>query len=126
VALRFLSIEPLLEDLGDFDLSSIHWVIVGGESGRGARPMEEAWVERLLRQCTEAEVAFFFKQWGGVHKAKTGRTLHGKTFDGMPERKVAPFPSRKDRLSRSHAWRQVAARWTLEQQLVQLPVAACS
>lgn len=61
---RFLSIEPLLEDLGEIDLSGIHWVIVGGESGHGARPMEPAWVESIKRQCEAAGVAFFFKQWG--------------------------------------------------------------
>lgn len=126
IAVRFLSVEPLLQDLGDFDLSGIHWVIVGGESGRGARPMEQAWVDGLLRLCTDANVAFFFKQWGGVHKSKTGRTLHGKTFDEMPAQHVAPFPLRKERLARAQVWRQSAARWKTEQQLVQLPVAACS
>jgi len=62
---RFLSVEPLLEDLGEIDLTGIHWVIVGGESGHGARPMEAAWVENIKRQCEAAGVAFFFKQWGG-------------------------------------------------------------
>ena len=62
---RFLSIEPLLEDLGEIDLTGIHWVIVGGESGHGARPLEAAWVENIKRQCEAAGVAFFFKQWGG-------------------------------------------------------------
>ena len=125
-AIRFLSVEPLLQDLDDFDLTGIHWVIVGGESGHGARPMESGWVEGILRLCTEAQVSFFFKQWGGVHKSKTGRMLHGRTFDDMPEQIVAPFPTRKGRLSRAQAWRQVAARWQIEQQLVQLPAAACS
>jgi protein gp37 len=125
-AVRFLSVEPLLQDLGDFDLTGIHWVIVGGESGPGARPMEQAWVERLLRLCTKADVAFFFKQWGGVHKSKTGRTLHGRTFDDMPEQIVAPFPSRKERLSHALAWRQKVARWNVEQELTRLPAAACS
>src|SRR6201993_2176004 len=64
-AMRFLSIEPLLEDLGKIDLEVIHWVIVGGESGPGARPMDKAWVVSIRNQCRKAEVPFFFKQWGG-------------------------------------------------------------
>jgi protein gp37 len=125
-ALRFLSIEPLLQDLGDFDLTGIHWVIVGGESGHRARLMEEAWVEWVLRVCKESGVPFFFKQWGGVRKSKTGRTLHGRTYDDMPERIVAAFPSRNERFVRSHVWRQKAARWQVELELVNLPAAACS
>lgn len=125
-AIRFLSIEPLLEDLGDFDLSGIHWVIVGGESGHGARPMEQAWVDRILDLCTTKDVDFFFKQWGGIHKFKTGRMLHGKTFDDMPERIVGPFPSRHDRLSHAQTWSKKAARWQSELALLDLPVAACS
>ena len=66
---RFLSIEPLLEDLGTLDLHGIHWVIVGGESGHGARPMEKSWVESIQQQCAAAQVPFFFKQWGGVQKS---------------------------------------------------------
>ena len=81
---RFLSVEPLLEDLGPLDLTGIEWVIVGGESGPGARPIEEAWVLRILHQCREQGVRFFFKQWGGVHKKKTGRLLQGRTFDEYP------------------------------------------
>src|SRR5947209_11665652 len=72
-AINFLSIEPLLEDLGTVDLSGIDWVIVGGESGPKARPMLEAWVTRVLNQCCQAHVPFFFKQWGGVQKKKNGR-----------------------------------------------------
>ncbi len=86
VGVRFLSIEPLLEDLGDVNLRGIHWVIVGGESGNGARPMEEAWVQSLLIQCRAANVPFFFKQWGGIRKAVTGRILNGTTYDEMPPR----------------------------------------
>src|SRR3954470_21113771 len=78
-AVRFLSVEPLLEDLGEVDLTGIAWVIVGGESGHGARPMEKAWVESLRDQCDAAGVKFFFKQWGGVQKKKTGRLLGGST-----------------------------------------------
>lgn len=82
---RFLSIEPLLEDLGELDLSAIHWVIVGGESGRGARPIHGDWVRRIQHQCDEQGVPFFFKQWGGVQKGKAGRLLDGKTYDEFPE-----------------------------------------
>jgi protein gp37 len=83
-AVRFLSIEPLLEDLGLLDLSGIDWVIVGGESGHGARPMRKEWVVSIQRQCSRNDVAFFFKQWGGVQKSKNGRSLNGKTYDEMP------------------------------------------
>ncbi len=81
---RFLSIEPLLEELGALDLSGIHWVIVGGESGHGARPMKREWVISVRRQCRAQDVPFFFKQWGGVHKSKAGRLLDGRTYDEMP------------------------------------------
>jgi protein gp37 len=81
---RFLSIEPLLEDLGTVDLSGIHWVIVGGESGHGARPMERKWVISIRKQCRENRVPFFFKQWGGPRKSLTGRLLDGRTYDEMP------------------------------------------
>jgi protein gp37 len=83
-AVRFLSLEPLLGPLPNLDLSGIHWVIVGGESGPGARPMEKAWVEDIAQQCRSTDVPFFFKQWGGVNKKKRGRELNGRTFDGMP------------------------------------------
>ncbi len=90
-AVRFLSIEPLLEDLGDIDLTGIDWVIVGGESGPGARPLDPNWVLGIKRQCLEADVPFFFKQWGGVRKREAGRLLEGRTFDDMPKRvRVAP------------------------------------
>ena len=90
-SIRFLSIEPLLEDLGDFDLTGIHWVIVGGESGRKARPMRPEWVTPIKQQCVAAHVAFFFKQWGtwgadGEKRSKTanGRKFSGRTWDAMP------------------------------------------
>ncbi len=83
-AVRFLSIEPLLEDLGKVNLAGIHWVIVGGESGAGARPMEESWVLSIRNQCATAKVPFFFKQWGGVRKGQNGRLLNGRTWDDTP------------------------------------------
>lgn len=88
--IRFLSVEPLLEDLGNIDLSGVHWVIVGGESGHGARPMKREWVLNILQQCREQNVKFFFKQWGGVHKSKTGRLLDGRTYDEFPD--TAQYP----------------------------------
>ena len=81
---KFLSLEPLLGSLPDLNLADIDWVIVGGESGPGARPMRPEWVTDLRDQCEEANVAFFFKQWGGVNKKKTGRELEGRTWDEMP------------------------------------------
>jgi protein gp37 len=90
-AVRFLSIEPLLEDLGQINLAGIHWVIVGGESGHGARPMQPEWVRSIREQCEAAGVLFFFKQWGGVHKSLTGRELDGKTYDAMPEPSSNPI-----------------------------------
>jgi protein gp37 len=80
----FLSVEPLLEDLGPMNLRGISWVIVGGESGPGARPMKIEWVRNIRSRCERADVAFFFKQWGGVRKSETGRTLDGKTYDEFP------------------------------------------
>jgi protein gp37 len=81
---KFLSLEPLLGPLPHLDLRGIDWVIVGGESGPGARPMNPAWVIDLRDQCQWAAVPFFFKQWGGVHKHRAGRLLEGRTWDGMP------------------------------------------
>lgn len=81
---RFLSVEPLVGRIEHLPLVGIHWVIVGGESGPRARPMESAWVEEIYHQCRAADVAFFFKQWGGVQKHRTGRELFGRTFDEMP------------------------------------------
>jgi protein gp37 len=98
-AVRFLSIEPLLEDLGEVNLEGIHWVIVGGESGHGARRMEESWVLNLRRQCEAADVPFFFKQWGGVRKAAAGRELDGKTYDAMPARPPQPVAEKRVRLA---------------------------
>ncbi len=83
-SVRFLSVEPLLEDLGALDLSGIDWVIVGGESGPGARRMEERWVLAILSQCRAQGVPFFFKQWGGISKGRNGRILNGRTYDELP------------------------------------------
>lgn len=94
---RFLSIEPLLEDVGELNLTSIHWVIVGGESGHQARPMQPQWVDNVKRQCDAARVAFFFKQWGkfgpdGVARSKgaNGRMLRGRTWDAYPKAETSP------------------------------------
>lgn len=89
--IRFLSIEPLLEDLGTLNLSGIHWIIVGGESGPGARPMKREWVISVRRQCRQQNVPFFFKQWGGVRKFKAGRLLDGRTYDEMPNEQTEPI-----------------------------------
>jgi protein gp37 len=94
VRVRFLSVEPLLEELGVLNLAGMHWVIVGGESGIGARPMWQDWVVSVREQCREAGVPFFFKQWGGVHKSKTGRELQGKTYDEFPTPGVCPIPNK--------------------------------
>jgi protein gp37 len=83
--LKFISIEPLLGPLGMLDLRGIDWVIVGGESGPGARPMNPEWVADIRNLCVRAGVAFFFKQWGGVQKKRRGRELEGRTWDEMPE-----------------------------------------
>ena len=83
--IKFLSLEPLLGPLPELDLTNIDWVIVGGESGPGARPMLKEWVIDIRDQCVAAEVPFFFKQWGGVQKSKTGRELEGVLWDEMPE-----------------------------------------
>jgi protein gp37 len=89
-SVRFLSIEPLLEGLGRFSLDGIHWVIVGGESGHGARPLKKEWVTSIRDQCDTKGIPFFFKQWGGVRKKKAGRVLDGRTYDGFPIRVSNP------------------------------------
>jgi protein gp37 len=92
-SVRFLSIEPLLENIGRFSLKGISWVIVGGESGFGARPLMKEWVTSIRDQCLNASVPFFFKQWGGVHKKRAGRELDGRTYDGFPIRVANPVSS---------------------------------
>jgi protein gp37 len=90
---RFLSIEPLLEGLGRLRLDGIHWVIVGGESGPGARPLNRDWVTSIRDQCVDAGIPFFFKQWGGIRKKRAGRALDGRTYDGFPARTNHPVSS---------------------------------
>jgi len=93
-AVKFLSLEPLLGPLTNLDLTGIHWVVVGGESGPGARPMRPEWVTDIRDHCLRAKVPFFFKQWGGVNKKKAGRVLEERTWDEMPlGRTSVPQPS---------------------------------
>lgn len=105
--IKWLSVEPLLEDLGELDLSGIAWVVVGGESGPGARPMEREWVESLHAQCQKAQLPFFFKQWGGVNKHATGRLLNGRIYDEMPRiitQPVADAETRQRRIAVVQTW----------------------
>lgn len=85
--IKFISFEPLLGPISDFKPIEIDWVIVGGESGPGARPMDKSWAVEIRDYCAKANVPFFFKQWGGVHKKKNGRRLEGRTWDEMPTTK---------------------------------------
>ena len=101
---RFLSIEPLLEDLGDINLTGISWVIVGGESGPGARPLKKEWVLSIREQCRKAQVPFFFKQWGGRRKSLHGRELDGRTYDEYPPRVHMPIPDRTECLALIHSF----------------------
>lgn len=110
-ALRFLSVEPLLEDLGEINLEGIHWVIVGGESGLGARPMKKDWVIRLREQCGAAKVPFFFKQWGGVRKSEAGRMLEGHTYDAIPDRLSRKVPAHQVRMTMIEEVRKWAAEY---------------
>ena len=84
-SIKFLSLEPLLGPLPNLDLSGVDWVIVGGESGPRARPMDKAWVTEIRDQCQQAEVPFFFKQWGGAKRKRNGRLLDGRTWDELPD-----------------------------------------
>jgi protein gp37 len=108
---RFLSVEPLLEDLGTVDLSEIHWVIVGGESGPGARTLRFEWVESIREQCERIGVPFFFKQWGGVRKSQGGRELNGRTYDNRPPHLPAPVPDPTARRVRLDEAEQLACAW---------------
>lgn len=89
-AVKFLSVEPLLEQLGSFNIDGINWVIVGGESGAGSRPIEKSWVIEIRDLCAKKKIPFFFKQWGGVRKKDAGRMLDGRTYDEMP-----PIPANR-------------------------------
>jgi protein gp37 len=104
-AVAFLSIEPLLEDLGEIDLRGIDWVIVGGESGVRARPMKTEWVLNIKEQCLSAGIPFFFKQWGGLQKGKNGRKLEGRTYDDLHDRprNSVPDPDARRRLLAKYA-----------------------
>jgi protein gp37 len=95
-AMLFLSIEPLLEDLGEVDLSEMAWVIVGGESGNGARPLKGEWVRNIRRHCRRYKVPFFFKKWGGVRKHEAGRILDGRTYDEFPSGTTDVVPPKRD------------------------------
>ena len=95
--IKFLSCEPLLEDLGKMNLCAINWVIVGGESGPGARPMSKEWVLKIREQCRSRNVPFFFKQWGGVQKSRFGRKLNGRTYDEFPKIAATACPDRASR-----------------------------
>ncbi|HUS12041.1 MAG TPA: phage Gp37/Gp68 family protein [Pyrinomonadaceae bacterium] len=92
-AVKFLSLEPLIGPLDHLRLDGIDWVIVGGESGPGARPMSAEWVASIRDQCVRADVPFFFKQWGGVRKKQFGRTLEGRTWDQMPKHQPIKTPA---------------------------------
>lgn len=110
-AVRFLSVEPLLEDLGLLDLTGIDWVIVGGESGPGARPMKREWVLSVRDQCRDAGVPFFFKQWGGVRKKVAGRELDGAFYDEKPfGAEVLAVPPRVERARRVSAVQELLAQ----------------
>ena len=117
-AIKFVSFEPLLESLGDLDLSGVDWAIVGGESGPKARPMAKQWVTKIRDQCVAVGVPFFFKQWGGTNKKKAGRTLGGSTWDQLPSRHDMPmyqFVKRSpDNESTDIARHEVAAGHTLD------------
>jgi protein gp37 len=108
---RFLSIEPLLEDLGEVDLSGITWVIVGGESGPGARPMKRDWVVSIRRQCRDQGVPFFFKQWGGVRKKQNGRLLDNRTYDEYPNRVRRPVPKRAECIAYAEQLKEFAGKF---------------
>ncbi len=108
---RFLSVEPLLENLGTIDLTGMDWVIVGGESGHGARPMHEEWVLSIRDQCRRSGTAFFFKQWGGVRKSVKGRELDGRTYDDLPPRTTAQTPADARRQQMLVQIEVVAAEW---------------
>lgn len=109
-AMAFLSVEPLLEDLGRIDLRGVNWVIVGGESGAGARPMEKHWVVNIRAQCVQSGVPFFFKQWGGTRKNAAGRELDGRTYDELPRAEPRELP---DAATRKRLAAEYERAWTV-------------
>jgi hypothetical protein len=106
------------------DISVLDWAIIGGESGHGARPMKEAWVEKILKLCRKADVAFFFKQRGGIHKSTTGRLLHGRTYDEMPALSTGDIPLRKNRQSAALAWQDRTNIWLSPPHKILVPLQA--
>lgn len=114
---KFLSVEPLLEDIGRPDVRGIDWVIVGGESGVAARPIQPAWIENVRMSCEDAAVPFFFKQWGGRNKKAAGRVLHGRTYDEIPASSMEPIP---EKLVRKDLKNQLADRYRADEALVQI------
>jgi protein gp37 len=100
-SIKFLSLEPLLGPLEDLDLADIDWVIAGGESGPGARPIQKEWVRSIRDQCVAGKVAFHFKQWGGINKKRTGRILDGRTWDDLPCRLKTKASSKAASVPRS-------------------------
>ncbi len=107
---KFVSLEPLLGPLPRLDLQGIDWVIAGGESGPGARPMDPAWVLSIRDQCRRAKVSFFFKQWGGTRKKKTGRTLEGRTWDEMPAHHEPHHPASTSFIAEASASRRATRK----------------
>jgi protein gp37 len=108
---KFLSVEPLLEDIGIVNLNGIDWMIVGGESGPGARPLDARWVRSLRKQCRDSGAKFFFKQWGGVRKHLNGRTLDGRVYNEFPERPVEQVPDSGHRISLISAIQQMSGNF---------------
>ena len=118
---RFLSVEPLLDDIGKINLNGINWVIVGGESGPGCRPMKAEWALSVRDQCQQANVPFFFKQWGGYPKKKYGRTLEGKLYDEFPQADTNPdIMPRKERLALAESIEAELLPTTYPQELVSI------
>jgi protein gp37 len=110
-AVKFLSVEPLLEDLGAVNLNHIDWMIVGGESGPGARPISARWVRSLRAQCRDSGVKFFFKQWGGVRKHLAGRLLDGRVYSEFPERVEQPVPDPARRVRLTALFQQMSSQF---------------
>jgi len=110
-SVKFLSVEPLIEDIGVIRLDGIDWMIVGGESGPGARPIDPRWVRSLRKQCRESGVKFFFKQWGGVRKHLAGRVLDGRIYSEFPERAAVRVPDGNRRISLISSFQQMAGNF---------------